>query len=393
MKKVLIVTPRSPFQGRGADELDRLSGIEWFIAEGYEVKVITKTMNSDVAFLEGARKRLGIEIVSVPYKFANEKNIVRRFFRGLLDGASFEYSDSEIQHAVKDATTNFKPDLVWFDYSYLWRLYKYPQKAGIPIVTRSINMEPLHFLDEDGKSFFHYLWSIPKWMSEWIVSQKSDLVLAITPNEQKIYQKLGAKSFVMPLRGLAKKVVNIPSRTFYDLREVHIGFAASNYNVSHNEDALLFLVTEVMPLLRKEGRACILHFTGSKVPVSIQEYVGVDVVEEGFVDSMEEFWSRMDIAVVPSLFGAGMQQKVFEPIALGVPTITSKRAIAGYPFSEQEVLFADKPEEFVSAILYLATSTEKRMMLSKKAATLSRSLFSESAIFAEMKKQIDVFMK
>jgi hypothetical protein len=42
MKKVLIITPRSPFQGRGADEQDRLEGVGWFMRNGFEVRVITK---------------------------------------------------------------------------------------------------------------------------------------------------------------------------------------------------------------------------------------------------------------------------------------------------------------------------------------------------------------
>lgn len=389
-KKVLIVTPRSPFQGRGADAEDRLSGVRWFVGHGYEVRVITMTMPNDVPYVLDAEKTLGIKITPVPYTFNAERTARERVLRLLRriiwppfwDGAAYEYFGDEIQAAVRDEIADFKPDLAVFDYSYLWPLYSLASKRNIPIVTRSINMEPLHFLDEDGRSFLNYLRSIPKWISEILVSRKSALVFAITPKEQRIYSMLGAKARTLPLRGLPAKLVEWRPRVFLPLDEVHVGFTASTYNVAHNLSALKFLTEQVMPLLRGTSKHYILHFTGSKLPATFEAGPARDVVNEGFVPSMADFWNRMDIAVVPSLFGAGMQQKVFEPLLFGVPTITSARAIAGYPFTEQEVRFATSAEEYAEAIQSLARDDAARELLSSRASALSEDLFSQDALDA-----------
>lgn len=386
-KKVLIVTPRSPFQGRGADAEDRLSGVLWFIKHGYEVRVITMTMPNDVPFVLDAKKSLGIPITPVPYKFDAQRSrweqVVRLLRRVIWppywDGAAYEYFGEEIQTTVDHEITALTPDLVVFDYSYLWPLYALASKRNIPIVTRSINMEPLHFLDEDGRSVWNYVRSIPKWISEILVSRKSSLVFSITPKEQEIYSMLGARSVALPLRGLPKKLEERVARDLKELNEVHLGFTASVYSVAHNLSALKFLIEQVMPLLQGTSRRYILHFTGSKLPASFQ--VDADtLVNEGFVPSMAEFWSRMDIAVVPSLFGAGMQQKVFEPLLFGVPTVTSARAIAGYPFTDKEVVFANTAAQYAESIRILAKDVDMRQALSKAALELSERMFSVDAL-------------
>lgn len=377
-KKILIVTPRSPFQGRGADELDRLSGIEWFIKNEYDVHVITKIMPSDMFAIEEARNKFGITIIPISYKFDKKNKIARGITSFVRDNAAHEYYDSEIQIAVATEIAVFKPDMVWFDYTYLWPLYSLIPK-GIPLFTRSINFEPTHFLDENGRYPWNYIRVIPKLVSEWIVSRKSKIVFAITPKEQNEYQVFGAHSVVLPLRGLPAYQES-SARSFIQAPVIHLGFTASTYSVDHNIGALRFILEKILPRLRKGDIRYMFHFTGSRLPESIRNLLTVDDVYEGFVPNMKDFWDHVDIALVPSLFGAGMQQKVFEPLMLGVPTITSKRAIAGYAFGENEVVCVESAPSFVREIQRLSHNSEVRKLLSQYSKKTSKRLFSSEAI-------------
>jgi glycosyltransferase involved in cell wall biosynthesis len=397
-KKILITTPRTPFLGRGADEQDRLSGIQWFIDHGYEVRVITKVTEHDSLHIDEAKKKLGITIIPILYRFASRKNTfekIKTLVQRLLwppywDGASYEYFDPAIQDEYKRQLEDFKPDIAWFDYSYLWPLYRFAQAKKLPIVTRSINMEPIHFLDEDGGGIINSIRSLPKWVSEYIVSKKSDIVFAITPKEEKIYTKLGAHAVTLPLRGLPKV---FEEKTIQDVkgRSIHIGFTASTYNVAHNLEALQFILKQVLPLLHNKERKYVFHFTGLKLPESILKTIdGTNVIYEGFVPSMKEFWKNMDIAIIPSLFGAGMQQKVFEPITLGVPTVTSERAISGYGFvGGEDLLFAKSADDFARCVTFFAQDLEKMKQISKSATRTSRKLFSKENIDSILIKNIE----
>ena len=78
--------------------------------------------------------------------------------------------------------------------------------------------------------------------------------------------------------------------------------------------------------------------------------------------------------------GCGQQQKVFEPIARGIPTITSSRAIAGYPLEAgKSFLSADAPEAFIEQLASLR-SPARREQLSSMGVGQSRQLFSEAGL-------------
>lgn len=390
-KKILIVTPKFPFPPTGACEQDRFWGIKDFIRYGFEVRVITKLFgeaNEELALKTG--KELDIKIFPVQYKFKNFsrkekfKNFLSRLFPPFyLDGSAFEYKDKEIQGILKSQIEEWKPDLVWFDYTYLWPLYGIAKKRKIPIITRSINFEAIHFLLEDGINFVNILRSIPKFFTEYITLKNSDLLFSITPKEEKLYKKIGFKNKIknLPLRGLPHCLKT--ERTVRETDILHIFFMGSTYNVHHNRDAAKFILQEIAPgLQRKSPGKFIFHILGSKLPSELEKYVGENTIYEGpkYGQELEKFLSEMDVAVVPSLFGAGMQQKVFEPLARGIPAVISERGLAGYPFKNKEhLLLAKSAEDFIERIIELQ-DINLRKKLSKNSMELSSQIFSQRVI-------------
>ncbi len=390
VKKVLVVTPKFPYPPKGACELDRASGIEMLIAKGFEVQVITKVYDSEHALVaKHTADRLGIKIMPIAYKnlsmnfFGRLKSIFTRVIKPwYLDGAAFEYADAEIQTVLKTTLDSFKPDVVWFDYTYLWPLYKFVRRRNIPIVTRSINFEPNHFLEEDGRSLINYFKFLPKLLSEYLSAKWSAVVFAITPSEEAIYKKIGAPKVVtLPLRSLSRCVnfkitehVGAPLQVF---------FMGSTYNVAHNLAALRFLLLEIVPRTEKmfPGRFQFNIF-GAKIPESLKVQLRPAVSFVGHVpfERLDGVLSRMDIAVVPSLYGAGMQQKIFEPITRGFSTVVSPRGLAGYPFKNDEhLLLASTGEEFANSLGRLL-DVNLRRRLSSAAKQAAAQIFSSQTI-------------
>ena len=389
-KKILVVTPRSPFADRGACEADRLAGIKWFLNHGYEVRVITKYLPSDVESIVSAQNTLGIKISPVPYKYSNIRGIAKllHYLRRIIwplywDGASYEYYDREISGVLKKELMEFKPDYVWFDYTYLWPLYRVVRKnSQAKIITRSINFEPKHFLDENGRNILNYTRVVPKFISEVISFRISDYFFSITPNEEKIYKRFGKTELAnLPLRSLAERV-NRPLVQKKSDEKIKIGFMPSTFSVPHNLEALKFILKDILPLLPKEIIEKIyFHFTGNKLPIEIKDNLPSYCVYEGFVPSSIDFWLGMDIALAPSVFGAGMQQKIFEPLALGIPTVTSRRGLAGYDFKcGESVMCAETKEDYVSKIKHFINNYHKLDNYSNEAKTVSKELFSSEAI-------------
>jgi len=384
--KILIITPRFPIPTNGACEQDRLEGILKFKNLGYEIEVLTKIFQwQKRAEIEQFSQDNDIAIHSLPYHSEIKKSFLQKilfYTRRLInpmywDGAAYEYSHDDIKLALKKILTDFQPDLVWFDYTYLWPLYNIVKKYNLPIVTRSINFEPRHFLDEDGDTLWNRIKSLPKYVSEYITIKASDLIFSITPKEEKIYKKLGARKVVnLPLRRLPALLVN--ERVIKDNNILHLFFMGASYNVPHSRHAADFIIREIAPIINiKLPGKFIFHIVGKKLPEDLSKRCKENIIEEGFIENLEEFLNNMDIALIPSLFGSGMQQKIFEPLARGIPTITSPRGLSDYPFKHREhLLLASTKDQYVEQIISL-NDVQLRRLLSKNALTLCHDIFSQ----------------
>src|SRR3989344_792735 len=382
--KILVVTPRFPVPPPGACEKDRYYNLLQLRDLGYEVSVLSKvspTYDTELA-LKFSREQ-GISVKTVPYEFKKEKGLF--YWLGHLlpwnwDGAAYEYSHGSTLSAMSELLDSTRPDLVWFDYTYLWPLYAEVKKRKIPVITRSINFEARHFLQEDGYTLINLIRFVPKFISELITINLSDWIFAITPAEKKTYERYGGagKTSTLPLRGLAHVLdARVPVK---DRDILKVFFMGSTYNVHHNKAALEYVVREIAPLV--EARApgkFIFHILGKQIPKDLEKYIVNNVKYVGYQDP-KIFLQDMDIAVIPSLFGAGMQQKVFEPMDLGLPLVTHTRAIVGYPFvAGTHYLRSETPSEFASEILRLGDINLRRQ-LSEAAHNQSVRLFSQTKL-------------
>jgi len=401
-KKILVVTPKFPFTLSGACEQERSYGIKRLVELGYEVCVITKSRVKDLEMKDVAEEFSGAKVIPILYSqyqtYTRKQRFVRIFKRLInplyWDGATFEYTDPLLHQEIRNQIQSFKPDIAWCDYTYLWPIYRIFKKAKIPIITRSINFEPSHFLQEDGKSFFNYIKYIIKCCNEFLSVRMSDFVFAITPAEKKIYENMRMKNCdVLPLRSLPTKLSKqyIPQHT----ESYNLLFTGSTYNVSHNKSALLFIIDDVLPLLQKQKflKQPTIHITGAKLPKDIERRLGlVGVVYHGYVphEEMDTFMNNMDVALIPSLYGAGMQQKIFEPLCRGLPTVTSVRGIAGYSFvSGVHFLNANSAQEYVESIKVLEDKAT-RNRISEASRLQALQLFSQEKIDSIL---LDVFKK
>jgi hypothetical protein len=389
MPRILVVTPKFPYPTTGACEQDRMQGIKDFIRYGYQVEVIAKIhdhQNKDQIL--AIAKDLGFGLTLVDYKYSNLSQVqkLKHLFRRLInplfiDGATYEYTDREIKKTLTEKLDSCQPDIVWFEYTYLWPLYKEVRKRGIKIVTRSINFEPQHFLEEDGYRFINYLKFIPKFFNELLSIKKSDLVFSISPKEKNIYKKISpnTKVFNLPIRVIPQLIGK--NSDVKDKDCLDIFFMGSSYNVVHNRKAVEFIIKDIAPILQVQySNMYKLHILGAKLPQNLKNILPANTTYEGYVSDLELFLANMDIALVPSLCGAGQQLKVFEPIVRGIPTITSSRAMVGYDFhKDEQILLANNSAEYISC-LENCLDFSFRQKISRQAVVQAGNIFNQKLV-------------
>ncbi|HRH93094.1 MAG TPA: glycosyltransferase [Candidatus Peribacteria bacterium] len=390
--RILILTPWVPYPLTGACQQDRFNGFKQMQSLGYEIQVIAKFHRfQDSTVIRAAFEKSGIPLTLVehprnPLALALRKLPAMLLNPALMDGAALEYTDPAYERVVIDMVEIFRPDVIWMEYTTHWPVLRLLKKYGIPVVMKSSLNEPQNCMDEHGGSLISRIKAIPKRPGERIAARESDLLLAITPDEQKYYAGLGAKrTGVLPLRGLSKCFVD---KLHVQKGVLDVVFLSSNYNMGHNRDALEFLLTKIVPLVRKQlpGKFR-FHLTGKKFPEQYRPLLADDVRETGFIEDLPAFLATMDIALCPWISGTGMQQKVFEPLCRGLPLLTTKTA--GYPFEHgKELLLCRTPEGYVEGLRMLM-NTDRRNVMSFAARAKAWTLFGEDAVKKVMKDAIE----
>ncbi len=120
-----------------------------------------------------------------------------------------------------------------------------------------------------------------------------------------------------------------------------------------NEAAAQHLVLRVMPEVwrsRPDARVIVAGKDPSPRILALADDPRVQVT--GYVADLRPLFARATVAVSPLLYGAGLQFKILEAMASGVPVVTSLKACASLTARpEHELLAGETPEEIASQAL------------------------------------------
>lgn len=119
-----------------------------------------------------------------------------------------------------------------------------------------------------------------------------------------------------------------------------------------NQDAALFFVHRIWPLLRARRPELELEIVGSRPARRIRKLDGKNNVRVlGSVPDVRPHVGQASVAVCPIRIRAGIQNKVLEAMALGVPVVATQICCPGLGVEPgKHLLTADTPEEFASAV-------------------------------------------
>ena len=132
---------------------------------------------------------------------------------------------------------------------------------------------------------------------------------------------------------------------------------SGNLEYHPNVDAVRYFRTAMWPELRERHPSLVWRLVG-KNPHAVSRFVSGDPRIEviGPVPDAVTELARSRIAVVPLRTGSGTRLKILEAWAAGLPVVSTTLGAEGLPARPQEnVLLADTPADFVSAVTRLLT--------------------------------------
>ncbi len=386
--------PNLSLPPRGADENNRFGIIKLLQRQGYAITIIAKALNLDVDIQE-LETRFNVKIKLSPYKPSDSKTpkyYLKRLMNPLRwDGAADEYFDKTMWAIIKKEADMHTFDAVVIEYTFVWPVIYALKKYKGPIIIRSHNFEPLHFLSEDGISPLKIVKFFAKLLTEYKAGRVATTLLAITPKEANRYKSIRARNVLTLYSGYLPLLLERPPYVVCEHgAPLKLLFMGASYNIPHNKKAATFLIQELMPLMDLIAPGAFkLYISGGKLPQHLISKAHPSVKYVGYVDDIENLLQNIDAVVVPHLAGHGMQLKLFEPLVRGIPIVTTKSLLGGYPFKDQgAVITAQSLKEYGSALMNLQNSDTRRK-LSRTARQMSEELFNSQNATAILAQALD----
>jgi len=125
---------------------------------------------------------------------------------------------------------------------------------------------------------------------------------------------------------------------------------------------------EMLPLLRKRADYR-FRIVGSISPALAERFRAYDGVEvTGRVASVADAATDGAIGVCPMRIGAGVQNKILEYMALGLPVVATLLGYEGLGAkSEHDLLIANTPQEFAERIEWLTANEAEAVAMARRA--------------------------
>ena len=184
---------------------------------------------------------------------------------------------------------------------------------------------------------------------ELAMARACDATIVVSSAEQEILHSLDPGLTVHlipnihPLQGRGKP--------FHQRRDL---LFIGNFFHHPNEDAAIFLVKEILPLIKEVLPEVRLYMVGSNPSRAITALASQDVVVTGWVQEVAPYFEGARVFVAPLRYGAGVKGKLGQSLSFGLPAVTTSVGAEGMDLLDgREVLIADSPQEFASKVIQL----------------------------------------
>jgi glycosyltransferase involved in cell wall biosynthesis len=127
-----------------------------------------------------------------------------------------------------------------------------------------------------------------------------------------------------------------------------------------NISMVKYFVSEIMPLIWRQRPNVHLLVVGKDPSPEIKKMEENPLIKvTGTVSDIRPFLWKSTVAVAPLVYGAGIQNKILEAMAVGLPVVTTSKALLSLrAVPGRDVLVGDTPEEFSASVLRLLSSPD-----------------------------------
>ena len=360
--RCLYLAHRAPFPPAGGAKVRAFHSIKYLHEAGHEVIVATLVRNElEAQEIEGLSEFCHDTVVERTDESVQTLRMVGNLLTPTPSTMGYFHSPA-LHRRVRELHAAAPFDLV-ICHSSSVAPYALPLKGARKI---------LDFVDMDSQKWLLYsrIKRFPLSLGYWLEGQKLaraearladhfDLSLVVTQGELDVLQRLapGARSDYVSngvdLTGFE------PSQVPYDPNLISF---VGRFDYFPNEQAAVWFAEEVLGQVTAQFPDMTLQIVGAEPSGPVRALVNnPNVVVTGTVASVAPFVTRSLATVAPLHIARGVQNKVLESMAMGVPALISPEVAKGVEARDgDEILVCETAQDYVTAISSLINDTATR---------------------------------
>jgi sugar transferase (PEP-CTERM/EpsH1 system associated) len=364
--RIFYVCRRVPFPPDRGDKIAAFNAIR-HLAARHEVHVFCLGDGvQDLANISGLQA-YAMSVTAAP---VGEFTIKRRALEALFTGQPLSVAglnEAKLRDAIQKKFTEQRPDLI---IAYSCNMAQFAEHfSDVPRIMHFGDLDSLKWRQYAGRSNLPLNWIYAIEARRLLgyerhIAQIFSHALVHTEIEKGDFERLipgipvtvvgnGVDLDYFRSSGEAKKPASMVFTGVMDYRP--------------NIDAVVWFCKEILPIVQAEIPTANFTICGSRPAPAVRRLAkrrGVTVT--GWVADARPHLDRAEIFVAPLRMGRGVQNKLLEALAMGLPCVASTAAWTGTAAAEG-ILATDDPQEFARHLVNLLGDSNRRAEISSRA--------------------------
>jgi GT2 family glycosyltransferase len=208
--------------------------------------------------------------------------------------------------------------------------------------------------------------------------QEADVVFCVSDEEARLIEEVSPGKRAFCLTSVVEPLDEAPGFEERENLVFYGGFLAGAG--SPNEDSLLFLVNDVLPLFWEAQPDVVLNVIGADVTDAARALESPLVRIVGYVDDPVPWLAQARLHVNPMRFGAGVKLKFLDSLAAGLPFVTTAVGAEGIALGDlRPLLVAEDPRGLAEAMARLYTDRADWSRAQARLLELARRRFDRAS--------------
>ena len=389
-KRILYLTTRLPYPVVGGDRLRMYNILKQLKLLGYEVTLISLVTQDDDIRGAMEHNEFYSKLITVPF---NRKMAYLYAAKAVFNDKPFivEYFYSrEMQKVVDNLLKKENFDIIT---GYMIRIAPYLEKYKDENIIIDF-VDAVSMMYQRRIKNVQSLWDKFKIGIEYIKVKNYEkkctkifkMQTVISQTDKDYIEKFVKKSNI-------KIVGNGVDTEYYKpvdyLKENKICFVGSMQYIPNSEAAIWF-ATEIFPLIKKVIPDAIFKIIGANPRkdfiFAVKNIAGVEVL--GRVDDVREYMSDCKVSVCPVKIAGGIQNKILEAMAMGIPVVSTPEGAEGIGADENILKVAVSNKEFSQKVIDIMENNVMQKEISTKSRKFVTDNFSWEKVGDEWDKII-----